>query len=329
MNYFEKTNDEKKIRLYEIMLTSRYFEEKVNEMFMKGLIHGTTHLGLGQEAGHAALSGALCKEDWILPTHRGHGHFIGKGGSVYSMMAELFAGSYGIDKGLGGSMHMTDVKNFNMGSSGVVAGAVPIAVGMAFAMKKQSKDNVVAVCLGDGAFNQGMTQESLNLARVWEVPVVFFCENNLYGMSAPASKFVAGDITKRAGSYDIRAVKIDGNDVIEVYNAVSEAREYAVSEKMPYFIESKTYRWLGHSKSDLRKYRTREEEEYYKNLCPVKRYEEYLLNSGILTEKEIQVYHEKAQQEILDAVSFAEKTRGNILTLEEAKKYVYSGGEDR
>ncbi len=326
MNYFEDISTEKKTDLYKIMLTSRAFEEKVNEMFMKGLIHGTTHLGLGQEAGHAALSGALEKEDWILPTHRGHGHFIGKGGSVYSMMAELFAGKYGIDKGLGGSMHMTDTKNFNMGSSGVVAGAVPIAVGMAFALKKQKKENVVAVCLGDGAFNQGMTQESLNLARVWEVPVIFFCENNLYAMSAPANKFVAGNITSRAAAYDIPAKTIDGNDIIEVYNAVSEAREYALSEKMPYFIESKTYRWLGHSKSDLRKYRTKEEEEYYKTLCPINRYEEYLIKNDIITRKDAENYRAESEQLISDAVKFAEKTRGDILSLEEAEKYVYSGG---
>ncbi len=328
MNYFENIDNEKKIDLYEIMLTSRAFEEKVNEMFMKGLIHGTTHLGIGQEAGHAALSGALEKEDWILPTHRGHGHFIGKGGSVYSMMAELFAGRYGIDKGLGGSMHMTDVKNYNMGSSGVVAGAVPIAVGMAFALKKQNRNNVVAVCLGDGAFNQGMSQESLNLARVWEVPVIFFCENNLYAMSAPSGKFVAGNITTRAASYDIPAVCIDGNDIIEVYNAVTQAREYALSEKRPYFIESKTYRYLGHSKSDLRKYRTKEEEEYYKTLCPIARYEEYLLKNDILSRTQISEYHQKCEETILDAVKFAEKTRGDMLTLEEAGKYVLMGGEE-
>lgn len=327
MDYFESITIQKKINLYKTMLTSRAFEEKVNAMFMKGLIHGTTHLGLGQEAGHAALSGALESTDWILPTHRGHGHFIGKGGSVYLMMAELFADSYGIDKGLGGSMHMTDVKNCNMGSSGVVAGAVPIAVGMAFALKKQKKENVVAVCLGDGAFNQGMTQESLNLARVWEVPVIFFCENNLYAMSAPASKFVAGNITSRAAAYDIPSVTVDGNDVIKVYNAVSEAREYAVNEKRPYFIESKTYRYLGHSKSDLRKYRTKDEEEYYKTLCPIKRYEEYLVSNGILSQNDINLYREEAENLIEDAVKFAEKTRGDILTIEEAEKYVYGGGE--
>ncbi len=327
MNHFESLDINRKLHLYKIMLTSREFEQKVNEMFMKGLIHGTTHLGLGQEAGHAALSGALHAEDWILPTHRGHGHFIGKGGSVHSMMAELFASRYGIDKGLGGSMHMTDTKNYNMGSSGVVAGAVPIAVGMAFALKKQGKDNLAAVCLGDGAFNQGMTQESLNLAKVWEVPVLFFCENNLYGMSAPASKFVAGSIAKRAGAYEIPSAEVDGNDLIALYNVVAEAREYVVSERKPYFIESKTYRLLGHSKSDLRKYRTREEEEYYKTLCPIKRYEEYLLANGIISQKEINEYHSRAEELIEESVKFARKTRGDMLTLGEAQKFVYGGGE--
>ncbi|MBE6038678.1 MAG: thiamine pyrophosphate-dependent dehydrogenase E1 component subunit alpha [Anaerofustis stercorihominis] len=323
---FIELDKEKKKELLKTMHLSRAFETKVNEMFMKGMIHGTTHLGLGQEANHAALSAALCEGDWILPTHRGHGHFIGKGGSVYSMMAELFASKYGIDKGLGGSMHMTDTKNYNMGSSGVVAGAVPIAVGMAFALKKQKKDNLVAVCLGDGAFNQGMTQESLNLAAVWQVPVLFFCENNMYAMSTPSRKYVSGNISDRAASYDIKTITVDGNDVIAVYDAVSAAQEYIKREKKPCFIESKTYRWLGHSKSDLRKYRTKEEEEYYKSLCPIMRYEEYLINEGIITREYADGIQKECEELIEDSVLFSEKTRGDILTIEEAMQYVYDGG---
>ena len=328
MDQLEDLCQEKKIDLYYKMLLSRYFEEKVNEMFMKGMIHGTTHLGIGQEANHAGVSGALEKEDWLLTTHRGHGHFIGRGGSAHAMMAELFGLREGACHGLGGSMHLADTAHYNMGSSGVVGGGVPLSVGMAFALKYQKKPNLVLSIFGDGASNQGMTLESLNLASVWEVPVLFYCENNGYGMSAPAEKFVGGqDIPARARAFGIDSVCIDGNDLIEVYNTVKKVGEYVRTEKKPFLIEAKTYRWLGHSKSDLRKYRTKEEEDAWKEKCPIKRFRAYLLETGMRAE-ELEALEERVRQEIEDSVSWCMQHREEILTMDEALTYVYyDGGE--
>ena len=325
MNAFEKISDEKKINMLRIMLLSRFFEEKVNEMFMKGMIHGTTHLGIGQEAGHAAVSSALNEDDWILTTHRGHGHFLGKGGSAESMMAELMGVRDGACLGLGGSMHLADIEHHNMGSSGVVAGAVPIAVGMAFALKYKQSSQIVLSIFGDAASNQGMALESLNLAAVWQVPVLFFCENNMYGMSAPAKTFVAGgDISKRAESFGIKSISVDGNNPIALYDAISDAAQYVRENQSPYLIESKTYRWLGHSKSDLRKYRTKEEEDHWKAKCPILSYEKYLFENGLISIEKINLMKEEAAKEIEDAVR--QCAGKGVLSLEEALSCVLCDG---
>ena len=289
MNAFEeRLNLEEKNNLLYIMLLSRHFEEKVNELFMQGKIHGTTHLGIGQEANHAGVSSALKSNDWILTTHRGHGHYIGKGGSVSSMMAELFGSKDGICDGLGGSMHLADLQNFNMGSSGVVGGVLPLAVGMGFALKYKKQSQIVLGMFGDAASNQGMALESFNLASVWEVPVIFYCENNMYGMSAPADKFVGGNnIPLRAKSFGIKSKSVDGNNIIDVYNAVYEAADYVRKNQKPFLIESKTYRWMGHSKSDVKSYRTDEEEVFWKNKCPIDSYKAYLKENDFITEDQI------------------------------------------
>ena len=328
MNYFSMVSKEEKIQMLSIMLNARNFEEKVNELFMLGLIHGTTHLGIGQEANHAGVSAALEKEDWIITTHRGHGHYLGKGGDAFGMMAELFGSKEGVSLGLGGSMHMTDLENYNLGSSGVVAGSVPLSVGMAFALKYKKINNLVLSLFGDGASNQGMLLESLNLASVWEVPVLFYCENNLYGMSGPAKKFLAGSsVTKRAESFGIKAISIDGNDIEQVYNAVKDASIYIKETKKPYLIESKTYRWLGHSKSDLRKYRTKEEEAEWRDNCPIKRYCEYLISNNILSENEVDNIKSDSLAYIDEITEKAKNTKDNIVDLNEALSYVYCSEE--
>ena len=329
MNAFEeRLNLEEKIKLLYIMLLSRRFEEKVNELFMQGKIHGTTHLGIGQEANHAGVSAALKSDDWILTTHRGHGHYIGKGGSVHSMMAELFGSKDGICYGLGGSMHLADLQNYNMGSSGVVGGVLPLAVGMAFALKYKKKSQIVLGMFGDAASNQGMALESFNLASVWEVPVIFYCENNMYGMSAPADKFVGGNnIPLRAESFGIQSKVIDGNNVMDVYNSVNEAAEYVRKNQKPFLIESKTYRWMGHSKSDVRSYRTAEEEVFWKNKCPIDSYTLYLKDNNLITEGQIETLEKQALGEVEEAVETC--MQQNALSFKEMLDYVYctnSGG---
>jgi len=222
-------------------------------------------------------------------------------------------------------MHLADVAHCNMGSSGVVAGAVPLAVGMAFALKYKQSSQIVLSIFGDAASNQGMALESLNLASVWQVPVLFFCENNQYGMSAPAKTFVAGNnIPKRAEAFGIESSSVDGNNVIELYNAVSEAAEYVRVKQKPYLIESRTYRWLGHSKSDLRKYRTKEEEEHWKTKCPILMYEKYLFENGLISIEGINRLKEETAQEIEDAVRQSQGK--SILSFEEALECVYCDG---
>lgn len=327
MSTYEQLSKEKKLELYKTMVISRCFEQKVNEMFMKGMIHGTTHLGIGQEANHAGLSGAIDKRDWLLTTHRGHGHFIGKGGSLLKMMAELFGLSDGVSSGLGGSMHMTDVENYNMGSSGIVGGAVPIAVGMAFALKKQNSQSIVVSTLGDGASNQGMSLESLNLASVWGVPLLFYCENNGYAMSSPARIFVGGgDIASRARAFGIKAETIDGNDLGQVYDSVKKAAEYIRNTKQPYFIESVTYRQVGHSKSDLRKYRTAEEEELWKQKCPILINGKYLIENNIATARELAQTERDAVERIDDCAAQCLAKKDEIISVNEALRFVYCDG---
>jgi len=311
-----------------MMSLSRHFEQKVNELFMKGMVHGTTHLGIGQEANHAALGAALDERDWVLPTHRSHGHFLGKRGDPYKLMAELFGIEDGACMGLGGSMHLVDLKNHNMGSSAVVAGAVPLAVGMAMALKKDGDDSIVCAMLGDGATNQGMFLESLNLASIWEAPVLFFCENNQYAMSSAYETFVAGqDIPKRAMAFGINAAKVDGNKIEDVYDAVSNAARYIRTQKAPMLIESITYRQLGHSKSDTRVYRTREEEAQWLRRCPILQNRQLLesrfgISSSIMDDIENEA---KLQVQMVEERCFANKDK--VLELDKALGFVYASGE--
>jgi acetoin:2,6-dichlorophenolindophenol oxidoreductase subunit alpha len=203
------------------MLLTRTFEERVNELFMQGKIHGTTHLGVGQEAIAAGVSNALRPDDWIQPTHRGHGHCIVKSGNVNIIMAELFGKAKGPCKGMGGSMHIADIAAKNMGTSGIVGGTFPIAVGMGMALKMQKKDAIVTCMFGDAANNQGTFHESLNMASIWNLPILFLCENNFYGMSIPIKYSMAVEsVAMRGNSYNIPNKIIDGNNALEVYENV-------------------------------------------------------------------------------------------------------------
>ncbi|MDR2520037.1 MAG: thiamine pyrophosphate-dependent dehydrogenase E1 component subunit alpha [Eubacteriaceae bacterium] len=320
MSEYECLPKSKKIDMHRTMLLSRHFELKVNEMFMKGMIHGTTHLGIGQEANHAGVGSALEAKDWIFTTHRGHGHFLARGGSAQDLMAELFGLPSGVNKGLGGSMHLTDVGHNNMGASGIVAGNVPIAVGAAFALKR-SASGAVAVCfLGDGAANQGMALESLNLASVWRVPILFYCENNQYAMSAPYRDFAGGqDLPLRAKAFGLESGRIDGNSLPEVYDALKSALAYVRAECRPFFLESVTYRQLGHSKSDQRKYRTKKEEEDWIKRCPIARNAEHLESSGVATPDSLRKLSEDAAREVERAAESCLREKGGSLSLAEAE----------
>lgn len=317
-------DDDKLKEIYQTMWTIRYFEEKVDQFFAKGMIHGTTHLAVGQEATAAGSGAVLKKTDWITATHRGHGHTIAKGTNVKPMMAELFGRQTGTNKGKGGSMHIAELENGNLGANAIVGGGYAIATGAALTSKMRNEGKVALAYAGDGSTNEGSFHESLNLASIWDLPVVFFIENNLYGMSGPVVEMMnISRISDRAASYGIPGVTINGNDIIEVINATYDAVERARRGEGPTLIEALTYRWKGHSKSDAKKYRTKEEEKEWKtNKDPIKLAKERFIDAGVFTKEEADNLQTSARQAIEEAVKFAEESP--ITNINELYTDVYS-----
>lgn len=306
MKYSERLSREDKIDMLYKMMLIRGFEEKVEELFSLNLIHGSTHLYIGQEATAVGACKALNKDDYITSTHRGHGHCIAKGGDVKYMMAELLGRKTGYCKGKGGSMHIADINIGILGANGVVGGGIPIATGAGLSIKMKGTKQVVICFFGDGAVNQGSFHESLNLASIWNLPVIYIIENNLYGMSMAVNKAVKIErLADRAKAYNIPGIVMDGNDVIAVYDAVSEAVEKVRNGEGPILIESLTYRWRGHSRSDARAYRTREEEAEWREKCPIKRFKERLISEGLLTEEGFKELQKKVDDDLNNAVEFA------------------------
>jgi len=290
------------------MLHTRKFEEKVAYFFSMGMVHGTTHLYVGEEAAATGVCSALESQDLMTSTHRGHGHCISKGIDLNKMMAELLGKETGYCKGKGGSMHIADLDNGNLGANGVVGGGHCIAVGAALTTKMKKFDRIVVCFFGDGASNEGSFHEALNLTSIWKLPVLFVCENNKYGMSMSQQRSMnIGDISVRASSYGVPGKTIDGNDVLAVYEETLAARKY-VRENGPMLLVCETYRQLGHSKSDANKYRTKEEISEWKQKDPIKRFREYLAANKIFTEQELDRIDLKAQQDIEDAVKFAQES---------------------
>ncbi|MGB9682589.1 MAG: pyruvate dehydrogenase (acetyl-transferring) E1 component subunit alpha [bacterium] len=309
MSYSEKlTKDDKLEMLYKMMLI-RGFEEKVEELFSLNLIHGSTHLYIGEEATAVGACKALNRDDYITSTHRGHGHCIAKGGDVKYMMAELLGRKTGYCKGKGGSMHIADINIGILGANGVVGGGIPIATGAGLSIKMRGTGQVVVCFFGDGAINQGSFHESINLASIWNLPVIYIIENNLYGMSMAINKATRLEkLADRAKAYNIPGVVVDGNDVIAVYDTVSWAVEEARKGKGPILIESQTYRWRGHSRSDARAYRTREEEAEWREKCPIKRFRERLISEGTLSEENYKELEKKVENDLNEAVEFAKQS---------------------
>ena len=294
------------LELHRMMMLIRLFEEALEEMFSRGLLHGTMHLSIGQEATAAGACLALDKKDLITSTHRGHGHCLGKGADPYKMFAELLGREDGYCRGRGGSMHIADLSNGNLGANGIVAGSLTISVGAALSFQLQKKENIVLCFFGDGAVNEGSFHEALNLASLWNLPVLFLCENNQYGMSMASEKAVAGEsITSRGNSYGIESIQIDGNDVEAVYESVSTCKDEILSNNRPKFIEAVTYRYRGHSKSDRNLYRTSEEINFWKDeKDPIKRYIGKLLEQGI-TEIDLKEIDEEVKNLIRTSVKKA------------------------
>ncbi|WP_232696316.1 thiamine pyrophosphate-dependent dehydrogenase E1 component subunit alpha [Brevibacillus daliensis] len=303
----EMVTEEKLIELYHQMWVIRFFDEKVDEFFAKGMIHGTTHLCVGQEATAAGVGALLTKEDKITGTHRGHGQCIAKGAEASRMMAELFGRATGYCKGKGGSMHIADLETGNLGANGIVGGGIPIAVGAALTSKMKNLGYVTVSYFGDGASNEGSFHEAVNMASIWNLPVIFFCENNQYGMSGPVKEMVnIENIADRAVGYGIPGVVVDGNNIFDVMLATEEAVNRAKRGEGPTLIEAKTYRYKGHSKSDGKKYRTREEEmDWRKNRDCIQFLEKALIEKGLITVEKARELEADAKKVIEDAVEFA------------------------
>ena len=288
------------------MWTTRRFEEAVDDLFARGLMHGTMHLSIGQEASATGSCMALRTDDAITSTHRGHGHCIAKGADLTRMMAELLAKETGYCRGRGGSMHIADVATGNLGANGIVAGGIPIAAGAALAYQMRGEDRVVACFFGDGAANEGAFHEAVNLAAIWNLPVVFICENNKYGMSFSTEKsFAIENISERALGYGIPGVTVDGNDIVAVYDAVSTAVERARAGDGPTLVENLTYRWKGHSKSDKNLYRTKEEIAEWRSKDPILRFEAVIREQGLLSDDDIHATRTKALEDMKSAVRTA------------------------
>jgi acetoin:2,6-dichlorophenolindophenol oxidoreductase subunit alpha len=290
-------------RVLATMWAIRRFEEAVDEMFARGLLYGTMHLSIGQEASATGACLALRDDDVITSTHRGHGHCIAKGADIGRMMAELLARDTGYCRGRGGSMHIADVTKGNLGANGIVAGGIPIAVGAGLALKMQGTDKVALSFFGDGATSEGAFHESVNLAAIWDLPVVFVCENNHYGMSMSVEEVSRLErVADRAAGYAIPGGTVDGNDVQAVYEATAEAVAHARAGRGPTLIEAVTYRWKGHSKSDQNLYRTREEIESWRERDPIDRFEQEVLKAETLSEAEVQTVRDQARDAVRDAV---------------------------
>ncbi len=285
----------------------RKFEEALEELFARGMLHGTMHLSIGQEATAEGACGALQPGDYITSTHRGHGHTIAHGGQPMLMMAELLMKDTGYCRGRGGSMHIADVASGNLGANGIVAGSMTIAAGAGLTQVMKQTGRIVTCFFGDGAANEGSFHEAVNLSAIWQLPVVWLCENNQYGMSmAQELSTAGGSVAARASAYGIEGVAVDGNDVFAVHDAVAAAAHQARSGGGPTIVECSTYRYRGHSKSDRNLYRTQHEiDEWRDERDPIARYEHRLETEGLLTVSDIDRYRRVAADDIRQAVQEA------------------------
>jgi pyruvate dehydrogenase E1 component alpha subunit len=297
-------------QLLQDMHTIRAFEERAEQLYSLGKVHGTMHLSIGQEATAVGASNALQDGDYLLNHHRGHGHCLAWGSDPDRMMAEFLGRETGYCRGRGGSMHIADVEANNLGANGIVAGGVPIAVGVGLSIRMRKTSQVCLVIFGDGAANEGAFHESLNMASIWKLPVIYLCENNQYAMSMPVPKaFNIQNISERSAAYNIPGVTVDGNDPLDVYIAVREAAARARAGEGPTLVEAKTYRYKGHSKSDRQAYRTREEvNEWMEHRDPIKRFTSLLTTAGIITEEEASAMRDNAISTIDHAVEFSERS---------------------
>ncbi|MDX1478080.1 MAG: pyruvate dehydrogenase (acetyl-transferring) E1 component subunit alpha [Saprospiraceae bacterium] len=293
---------------YEMMLRIRRFEEKALMMYSQNKIRGFLHVYIGQEAIAGAMTNAIRPEDPVVTAYRQHGTAMSRGIGSKECMAELFGKQTGINKGKGGSMHFFSKEHYYFGGNGIVGAQIPIGTGIAFAEKYRASDNICITMFGDGAARQGALHESFNMAMLWNLPVLYICENNGYAMGTSTQRTSnVNEIHKLALGYDMPASAVDGMDVEAVYTAMYEAAEHVRTGNGPYFLEIKTYRYRGHSVSDPARYRSKEEVEEYKQRDPIARLEDKILGMGDHADK-LKKIQEAIKEEIEEAVAFADES---------------------
>lgn len=316
------------ITLLNEMLRIRRFEEKCAEMYSLGNIRGFLHLYIGEEAIAVGAMQSLTPEDAIVATYREHGHALSRGIPMDAVMAEMFGKANGCSRGRGGSMHLFDASRRFYGGYAIVGGGLPIAVGLAMADKMQKRQRVTACFFGDGAVAEGEFHESLNLAALWKLPVLFLCENNLYAMGTALGRHQAQtDITVKAEAEGVRAEAVDGMDVLAVEAATKCAAEFVRENGQPYLIEYHTYRFRAHSMYDAELYRTKEEVEEWKKHCPIAAFIKLLREKKMLENTELTAIEASVAREIDEAVAFAEA--GEWEPIEDLLRDVYTPMQDQ
>jgi TPP-dependent pyruvate/acetoin dehydrogenase alpha subunit len=293
-------------QLYRMLYTIRVFETECIKLYRQGLIVGYFHPYLGEEAIAAGVCAALRQDDYIVSTHRGHGHCIARGGELKRMVAEVLGREAGYCRGRGGSMHIADIGIGNIGANGIVGGGIPIGVGAGLGIHIRGGDQVVVIFFSDGACNNGVFAESLNLAAIWDLPVVFLLENNQYAVSSPIEEMSrTPDLYKRAEGYGVPAYQVDGNDVLAIYEKTKKAIEACRNGKGPVMVEAKTYRHGGHHVNDPGLYMPKDWLEYYKSRDPIDIGRKYVLEKANCTEPEVEAIEQQVRQAMEEAIEFA------------------------
>lgn len=311
------------LSLYRDMVRIRAFEEHAAECFTKGMLAGNIHLSIGQEAAEAGAFAAIEPRDYFTSTHRGHGHAIARGADPKRAMAELFGKAAGYCKGKGGSMHIADRDKGILGANGIVGAGHCISTGAGLSAKIRGTDQVCVCFFGDGSTNQGTFHESLNMASIWKLPIIFVCENNHYGISMSQDRHQAiKDVADRGAAYNIPGIAVDGNDPLAVYEAAAEAVARARAGKGPTLLECKTYRQRGHFEGDPATYKPKEEQASWMEKDPLPRFAAFLVDNGVCSADEVAAIDAQVAKEVEDAIAFADAQP--IPSLESAVVDVYS-----
>jgi acetoin:2,6-dichlorophenolindophenol oxidoreductase subunit alpha len=305
---FDAVDREQWLHIYEQMYKIRQFEENANELYLRRIMPGLTHLYIGEEAVAVGVCEALRKDDYITSTHRGHGHCVAKGASLDRMFAELLGKEAGYCRGKGGSMHIADQDTGNLGANAIVGGSAGIATGAGLSIKMRGTDQVAVCFFGDGALGQGLIYESMNMAQLWKLPVIYVCENNQYNEYTHNSETAAGNLKDRATAFGLHTVEVDGQDVRTVYTTMLELVARARRGEGPAFLLCHTYRFLGHHVGDVNReyYRSKDEETYWRTeRDPLKLLAEWMTNTGLAETEIFGQIEQNIEAEVQAAVDFA------------------------